>query len=226
MKQELLKKANKCFIFNKEVAKLMPNKTMTRRVIQQKILNEYDLDKCIGITYSKSLLSLAPYKVGDIVWGREPARVVNYSQDLVEMTFKYADENIDTIEIPERFLKDYGWDSQKIKSKWILNKKGIPNGCIKEMARYFYKITSVRVEKLQDISDEDCIKEGIEVEPESLEWYKDYLVDYDNFNIKFPKESFNSLWDKTAKKGVNDWDSNPYVWVIEYEKIQRIINEG
>ena len=46
-KQQMLKIANKCMIVNATVAKTIKNKTMIRRLISNKILNEYDLDNCI-----------------------------------------------------------------------------------------------------------------------------------------------------------------------------------
>jgi tartrate dehydratase alpha subunit/fumarate hydratase class I-like protein len=67
----------------------------------------------------------------------------------------------------------------------------------KEAARIFLKVTNVRVERLQDITVEQAIKEG--------------------FNSVY---EFNVLWDKTIKKQDLDkygWNANPWVWVYEFE---------
>ncbi len=102
-------------------------------------------------------------------------------------------------------------------------------------ARYFYKIKSVKLERLQDISDDDCIKEGI------YEFISnDKLIGINTeYCIEKPRmthgvmlterygsqyEAFEDLWNSTATKGT-DWDSNPLVWVIEYESIDNIEKE-
>jgi len=90
----------------------------------------------------------------------------------------------------------------------------------KEYARIFLKVIGVKVERLQDISEQDCISEGIEVEEKSGEWFRDYLEKYPNFNIKFPRESFISLWNSTTKDG-DKWEDNPYVFVYEFERVEK-----
>lgn len=83
------------------------------------------------------------------------------------------------------------------------------------------KITNVRIERLQDISDDDCLKEGILKE-------KTYYGE-DSYNIKIkdkkhyysldtPREAYAVLIDKVGKKG--DWDKNPYVFVYDFELVK------
>lgn len=85
------------------------------------------------------------------------------------------------------------------------------------------RITNVRVERLQDISDDDCIKEGI------VEWTKDrelfkYDLD-DGFEMfqwrdmpRTPRKAYAALIDRISGKGT--WDSNPYVFVYEFELVK------
>lgn len=75
------------------------------------------------------------------------------------------------------------------------------------------KITNVRVERLQDISEEDCLKEGIDED-------KRYSFGNPNDHYSFdtPREAYASLIDKTCGKGT--WDSNPYVFVYGFELIK------
>lgn len=83
------------------------------------------------------------------------------------------------------------------------------------------RITNVRIQKLQDISDKDCLKEGIF---ESLREGKDnqyeviYFIPNDTRNFENPREAFAYLIDKVRGKGT--WESNPYVWVYDFELIK------
>ena len=85
------------------------------------------------------------------------------------------------------------------------------------------RITDVRVERLQDISDEDCFAEGIiKCDAEGCH-NQCYLMSKCNFchcgNAKdTPREAYSSLIDKVGKKG--DWDSNPYVFVYDFELVK------
>ena len=97
----------------------------------------------------------------------------------------------------------------------------------KEAARIFLKVTNVRVERLQDISEEDAIAEGIYDEPGSVSgrtWYRKFIKESDaRINGLFTesaKECFQTLWQSiNAKK--HPWDSNPWVWVYEFERIEK-----
>lgn len=85
------------------------------------------------------------------------------------------------------------------------------------------RITNVRVERLQDISDEDCIAGGV------CKWTKDReLFKYDiadGFEMfewsdmpSTPREAYAALIDKISGKGT--WEANPYVFVYEFELIK------
>jgi hypothetical protein len=75
------------------------------------------------------------------------------------------------------------------------------------------EITGVRVERLQDISHEDAIAEGIEpIEPKG---WKDYQGTAQRYMS--PATSFQSLW--FSINGLESWQANPWVWVIEFKKV-------
>lgn len=79
-------------------------------------------------------------------------------------------------------------------------------------------ITNVRIERLQDISDEDCLKEGIYEDSGDDEFPPSIFYEFegnkdDGFDT--PREAFAALIDKVSGKGT--WESNPYVWVYEFE---------
>lgn len=87
-------------------------------------------------------------------------------------------------------------------------------------------ITNVRVERLQDIIDEDCLAEGIypyyygdEKEKRFYDIPPDgYSFDGIDFHYPTPREAFANLIDKVSGKGT--WESNPYVWVYDFELIK------
>lgn len=77
----------------------------------------------------------------------------------------------------------------------------------KEAARIFLKVTGVRVERLQEMTESDAVREG------TKETFPPLAVD-----------EFRDIWDSTIKKDqlqYYSWDANPYVWVIEFEVIDK-----
>ena len=89
----------------------------------------------------------------------------------------------------------------------------------KEAARIFLKVTDVRVERLQEITVDDCHREGINIATSSV-------TDGETLkrNHNFSLEKFETLWDSTIKKSdlnVYGWDANPWVWVVEFERCEK-----
>lgn len=87
---------------------------------------------------------------------------------------------------------------------------------------YQIRITNVRVERLQDISDEDCLAEGIikgKVGSEDTHFMDAYYIPNKPLEpICTPREAYAELIDKVSGKGT--WDKNPYVWVYDFELIK------
>ena len=82
------------------------------------------------------------------------------------------------------------------------------------------RITGIRCERLQDISDEDCVKEGVRVGSQALE-YPYYFIDTKQFLIcdyKSPRRAFAALIDKVSGRGT--WNRNPWVVVYEFELVK------
>lgn len=79
------------------------------------------------------------------------------------------------------------------------------------------KITNIRVERLQDISDDDCLKEGIQVLKGGFRNQDAYTFKGDKVWWKTPRAAFAALIDKVSGKGT--WDSNPMVLVYEFELV-------
>ena len=74
----------------------------------------------------------------------------------------------------------------------------------REAARIFLRATNVRVERVQDITAHDAIREGMESE-----------IPFDTV------DEFKELWNNLNAKRGYGWDTNPWVWVYEFEKINK-----
>ena len=95
----------------------------------------------------------------------------------------------------------------------------------KEAARIFLKVTDVRIEQLNMISEEDMVAEGIyPYKEQKTELELNYgILDGAKTEIELEYE-FADLWDSTLKKSDLDrygWDANPWVWVIEFERCEK-----
>lgn len=93
----------------------------------------------------------------------------------------------------------------------------------KEAARIWLKVTDVRVERLQDITEEQACMEGTdpwdEVCYENNGWHPTFS-DPDSGGDPNMVDGFHKLWNSTIKKSDLDrygWYANPWVWVIEFE---------
>ena len=94
----------------------------------------------------------------------------------------------------------------------------------KEAARLFLRVTNVRVERLQDITEDGAKAEGA-IDNRGFIHSPDNEYD----RIHTAKENFIEIWNRTIKKSDLDfygWDANPYVWVIEFERCDKPESEG
>lgn len=90
-----------------------------------------------------------------------------------------------------------------------------------ELMPHQIRITNVRIERLQEISDKDCLAEGIikgQCGSADTHFMNAYYVPKEIQPYCTPKEAYSELIDKVGKKG--DWESNPYVFVYEFELIK------
>lgn len=86
----------------------------------------------------------------------------------------------------------------------------------REAARIILEVTDVRIERIQDISREDAIAEGVKRNHSGMyEWY-DYQEEL--YYLPTPEESFKSLW--KSIQGPESWELNPLVWVITFKRFE------
>lgn len=138
------------------------------------------------------------YKVGEKIFLKEPY----YRLDSGTIEYKYQ---------PSFWLEgcvEPSW-------KWN-NKLFMPASA----ARYFIMITGVRAELLQDISHEDCIKEGIVqgISSGGTFWGVKLTDGIYTSYSSTPRQAYAVLIDKINGNGT--WDSNPIVWVYDYELVK------
>lgn len=93
----------------------------------------------------------------------------------------------------------------------------------KEAARIWLKVMNVRVERLQEITDEQAKREGIQYDecPTGFTWKQE--TDMHNCYTT-PIGAMQALWNSTIKKSDLDrygWDASPWVWVIEFERCEK-----
>lgn len=82
----------------------------------------------------------------------------------------------------------------------------------REISRITLEITGIRIERLQEISKADAVAEGIERINVAEHWaWRDYTG---NGQLLSPRMSYQSLWESI--NGPESWESNPWVWVIEF----------
>ena len=150
------------------------------------------------------------YKREDILYVRE--------------TWQYAfdyDDSDQIIDGTGRFL--YAADGNEPFTHWV-NEDGSHRDTMpwrpsihmpKEAARIFLKVTYVGIERLKDIRFQDLLAEGIGIMPEAFN---------DPYNAYMQAvKAFKSVWDSTVKKSDlmrYGWDANPWVFIIEFERME------
>lgn len=190
-------------------AVLNGTKTMTRRAVTRSLLDEYDawyedfIYKPIGeedyLSTDEYVLKRTTHKVGDIVAIAQPYK------DIIERLPMYSDAILDEVGMPRKKYKA-GWTN-----KMFVRADLLP---------HHIRITDVKVEYLQNISDDEVLREGIypqrffnkveyvfatkgKLNNTPVYWLKTFPT---------PREAFAALIVKISGKGT--WESNP--WVVAY----------
>lgn len=185
-------------------------KTMTRRILKTQPKfnpNIIELDDCWGWCHKEKIEQnpdrfqikqqfKCPYgQPGDILWVRETWC------NTIDEDFPYA------------YKATHPWaENEEGSSPW---KPSIHMP--KEACRIFLKVKSVKVERLQDITEQDAIAEGIE--RCGNHGFKNYMTNIAMMCVNPAKRSFETLWQSI--NGEQSWDENPWVWVIEFEQTEK-----
>lgn len=186
------------------------NKTHTRRVIKTKLgwkLKEYK--GCDGIYHNfENEISLSvqtsikpKYSVGETIYVKE--KLIRNCCGGISF------EDGDPIGVT-----DWAWKRDVLSPLFMPEKH----------ARLFMRVTDVRVERLQDISEEDAVKEGVEYETVvagvgcvPVKSYKNYLTG--KYEFSTARESFFTLI--ASIHGQELLEGNPWVFVYEFERVEK-----
>jgi hypothetical protein len=214
--------------------------------------NWYVMEECSQRRFSK----MAKWQPSDVLWVRESFRVNTWVPDDGEISFRYEADGATS------HLMMVDWEEsecERFNKYWEqscddLTKAGYEPGederyadydykalrlrpnifFLKEAARIWVQVESVRVERLQDISEEDAKAEGVKTAhcesnegcPSQLckekcaasgEWWNYLAPDGEGFPAASAKESFESLWQSI--NGTDSWKANPWVWVVSFKVI-------
>jgi hypothetical protein len=77
-------------------------------------------------------------------------------------------------------------------------------------SRINLEITDVRVERLQDITEDDAVAEGVQYFITSGKMTRSEMS---------MRSAFADLWDSINFKRGYGWDTNPWVWVVEFKRL-------
>ena len=197
-------------LFNGEMVRaiLDGRKSVTRRVVKPQPEMVFDGESLPdGNTYGgwEPILppwSKWPYQIGDRLWVRETHWVNcagNKDGSGKDIIYRADDPNW-----------PYGWRPSIFMPRWA--------------SRITLEIVNVRVERLQEITEEDAEKEGIRrTDAEGMRSWPWLGADHPTKGTPkvFPsaRQAFASLWDSTTDK--HPWSINPYVWVIEFKRVAK-----
>ena len=195
-------------------AVLNGTKTMTRRAVTRSLLDEHDawyedfIYKPIGeedyLSTDEYVLKRTTHKVGDIVAIAQPYK------DIIERLPMYSDAILDEVGMPRKEFKA-GWTN-----KMFVRTDLLP---------HHIRITDVKVERLQSLSDDEVLREGIYPQRffNKVEYVfatKGKMNNTPVHRLKTfptPREAFAALIDKISGKGT--WESNPWVAAYSFELI-------
>ena len=235
--------AVKGILFNTETVQaiLDGRKTCTRRVVKTRRkdacgfyvtkrpdgsftgIYEYDEDERM---FENQLIP--PYKSGDILYVRE-------TWERFECWNCEGDERGNCPKEPKKSVLDKACGCYMYRATDEISGDAKWHPSIhmpKEAARIWLKVTNVRVERLQEITETQTEEEGFLFTPPCLHRTGENYCDIDGpcgNKIKYCDMSAGELfgkvlWDSTIKKSDIDiygWDANPWVWVIEFERCEK-----
>lgn len=222
-------------LYNGEMvrATLDDRKTNTRRVMKPqpihepgiwthpKMTGDHDIwvdPESMALDILESDNVLCPYGVpGDRLWVRETHTFVADSLQTQAGVVYRADSHIEWIK----------GDAPQLNGKTVYNVtkpdvwKWRPSIHMPRWAsRITLEVTDVRVERVQDISERDAIAEGFDDARMFLEGEADLVPTQKELKCPLLVWRFHNLWDSINAKRSYGWDTNCWVWVVEFKRVE------
>lgn len=230
-------------------ALLAGTKTQTRRVVSKPdpksyggfkemdgevmIYNETNPTTGLNVREYAFVLN-CPFQPGDVLWVREehyafghwePVEGVRTKKGRQKWKFVRAHDGIffDADHVPGGSWRLGRHHKDPFTKAWH---KRLGRFMPRAFARITLRVKSVRVERLQDISEEDSIAEGIQCLDERSGLYRYYTEPFAESPEDDPRRgmtnepvlSYESLW--TSINGPGSWEANPFVWVVTFERME------
>ena len=179
-------------------------KTQTRRVIvPQPAPNSEIVGYGTHAVFSDGTKVKCPYgrgihAKGDRLWVKEQYRLVNDIGYSEWDTFNYVEYRAEPSYVA--LSKPFGIKKELFRPGWKSSRF-----MRREYSRILLEITDVQPEKLQDISDEDIVREG---------------VPNGSYAHGYRRGVYQELWDRLNAKRGYLWSSNPWVWAIEFKRVE------
>lgn len=221
-------------LFNMEMVRaiLDGRKSCTRRIIKPQPQGYFEVSEeplYIYDTDGKQGKITPPYQPGDILYVRETWQYLyelDGNEQIIEGTGKYYYAATDTIPF-DTYVDASGVTHERVPWHPSIH---MP----KKAARIWLKVTDVRVERLQEITEDGVWDEGFKFKPPCLTRVSadGHTCDLDGpcmSSIKYCDMTMGELfgrevWNSTIKKSDLDcygWNANPWVWVIEFERCEK-----
>lgn len=176
----------------------------------------------------------SPWKCGDLLWVKEPWIPCEFMDRNRNLGYSIVYEDLSEIEMAN--IHPYlAWERNQIKhQRCPLGRKQHPLFMPRWACRLHLRITDVRVERLQDITEEDARNEGVKVHWSGRTlgrddcWHNASFYNYevpedcmlqDCYQAQPFRVAFNELWNGLNAKRGYSWKSNPFVWRIRFERL-------
>lgn len=188
-------------------ATLADLKTQTRRVIKPQPCGRiFPRQGCwsAGALSDDRRIWVCPYgEPDDLLWVRETWANISKPGYQPEIIYKADDDHQDPAnDAPGEYEFNGG--------KWRS-----PRFMFKKNARLWLEVVSVRVERVQEISHEDAVAEGVKAWM-AVQGLKEFPLRAERLSMH--QLAYSYLWDSLNAKRGYGWEHNPWVWVIEFKK--------
>ena len=175
------------------------NKTQTRRIIPQLVIDKVEefLVEYYNMTFDALTTKDSLYHYFFV------------EKDLGKLPYKVGE----IVAVAQSYKEVFGEGCGKESEAGYNNKMFVKP----ELMPHQIRITKVRIERLQDISEEDCLKEGIYEDGGNDSFIPHYFYNYHNSNsdgFKIPQLAYAHLIDKIGGKGT--WEANPLVFAYDF----------